>query len=170
MTASKEAETDNGTLETPCGLRIHRSLHVEPYEDAVLPLQSALDGSRGVLLTSSFEYPGRYTRWDIGFADPPLAFTGRGRRFSFDPLNARGALLLPPIGRALEGLDALESLDVSAAGIAGGTGTARWPPGPATATQRPRRRRRAPRRTGPRLRPPWSASSGRRGSRSSTRG
>jgi anthranilate synthase len=119
MTASKATQTTATILETPCGVRIRHSEHVEQYEDAVLPLQAALDGHRGVLLTSSFEYPGRYTRWDIGFVDPPLVFTGRGRTFSFDPLNARGALLLAPIGKALEDLDALATLDVSKDGIRG---------------------------------------------------
>ena len=82
MTASKAAQANATILETPCGVRIYHSEHVEQYEDAVLPLQAALDGHRGVLLTSSFEYPGRYTRWDIGFVDPPLVFTGRGRTFT----------------------------------------------------------------------------------------
>lgn len=67
MTASKEAAS---ALETPCGVRIHRSQREERYADAILPLESSLDSRRGALLTSSFEYPGRYTRWDIGFVDP----------------------------------------------------------------------------------------------------
>ncbi len=119
MTASEKAGEAAGTLETPCGMRIHRSKRTERYADAVLPLQSSLDSRRGLLLTSSFEYPGRYTRWDIGFVDPPLVFTTRGRVFRFDALNARGALLLAPIGEALENLDALEALDTSPSGIDG---------------------------------------------------
>ncbi len=118
MTASKREENST-TVETPGGIRIHHHEHVQRYADAALSLQSSLDSRRGVLLTSSFEYPGRYTRWDIGFVDPPLAFTTRGRAFSFDPLNARGALLLPAIGKALENLDALATLDVSGNGING---------------------------------------------------
>jgi anthranilate synthase len=116
MTASKKAQS---ALETPCGVRIHRSQRKEQYADAVLPLQASLDSRRGALLTSSFEYPGRYTRWDIGFVDPPLVFTGRGRAFRFDALNARGTLLLQPIGKALQHLDALATLNVSDDGISG---------------------------------------------------
>ena len=41
---------------------------------------------RGVLFSSSFEFPGRYTRWDMGFVDPPLVLTARGRA-----LHGRGA-------------------------------------------------------------------------------
>lgn len=119
MTASKEAQEAPRTFDTPCGIRIHRSERVERYADGVLPLESSLDRHRGALLTSSFEYPGRYTRWDIGFVNPPLVFTARARRFSFDALNDRGALLLAPIGKALGNLDALATLDVSQNSITG---------------------------------------------------
>ena len=119
MTGSKEAQESPRTFDTPCGIRIHRSERAEPYADGVLPLESSLDRHRGALLTSSFEYPGRYTRWDIGFVNPPLVFTARARRFSFDALNDRGALLLAPIGKALGNLDALVTLDVSQNSITG---------------------------------------------------
>ncbi len=119
MTASKEAQEAPSSFDTPCGIRIHRSERAERYADGVLPLESSLDRHRGALLTSSFEYPGRYTRWDIGFVNPPLVFTARARRFSFDALNDRGALLLAPIGKALGNLDALAALDVSQNSITG---------------------------------------------------
>jgi anthranilate synthase len=119
MTASIEADTAPHTFNTPSGVRVHCSGREERYADGVLPLESSLDNHRGALFTSSFEYPGRYTRWDIGFVNPPLVFTTRGRTFSFDALNARGALLLPAIGRALEKLEALAALEVSSNRING---------------------------------------------------
>lgn len=119
MTAPKRSKKVPGTLETPSGVLIRRSEHNEDYVDAALPLQAALDSRRGVLLTSSFEYPGRYTRWDIGFVDPPLVFTSRGRAFEFEALNARGALLLAPVRKALENLDAIAALDASQNRLAG---------------------------------------------------
>jgi anthranilate synthase len=119
MTASKRSKKATGILETPSGVRIRRNERIEPYTDAILPLQAALDGHRGVLLTSSFEYPGRYTRWDIGFVDPPLVFSSRGRAFQFEALNARGALMLAPIREALENVDAVAALDGSQSSISG---------------------------------------------------
>ena len=119
MTASKEAHTVTRTFDTPSGIRVHRRERTERYADGVLPLESSLDNHRGALLTSSFEYPGRYTRWDIGFVNPPLVFTGRGRAFNIEALNARGGLLLPPIGKALENFEALAALDVSPGGVSG---------------------------------------------------
>src|SRR5581483_12394730 len=68
-----------------------------------------LDQHRGALFASSYEYPGRYTRWDMGFVDPPLVLTSRERSFGIRALNARGRLLLPAVARAVAVLDAVAS-------------------------------------------------------------
>ena len=39
---------------------------------AVEKLVDALDEHKGLLMMSTFEYPGRYTRWKVGFVDPPV--------------------------------------------------------------------------------------------------
>jgi anthranilate synthase len=83
------------------GLSVERTQEPLPVTCAVEPVIDALDDRRGVLLASSFEYPGRYTRWDIGFCDPPLALVGRGREVRVEALNARGAVILPAVARAL---------------------------------------------------------------------
>src|SRR5215813_3303892 len=91
---------------TEGGIRIQREIDNQPYRPADDALVDVLDMRRGVLFSSSFEFPGRYTRWDMGFVDPPLVFTGRGRRFSIDALNGRGRLLLGVVAEALGGLAA----------------------------------------------------------------
>ena len=101
-------------LHAPGGLTIRRSAELGDYERAADEVARALDSRRGVLLSSSFEFPGRYTRWDIGFVDPPLALTGRARSFRLEALNDRGAVLIPPLARALRGLDAVAELTVDA--------------------------------------------------------
>ena len=54
-----------------------------PSPSAIEPVIDALDERRGVLLASSYEYPGRYTRWDMGFVDPPARpRRARSRRFA----------------------------------------------------------------------------------------
>src|SRR5271156_1941765 len=88
------------------GIRVRREIVNRPYSPADTALADALDTRRGVLFSSSFEFPGRYTRWDMGFVDPPLVFTGRGRRFSIDALNRRGRMLLEPMRDALAALAA----------------------------------------------------------------
>ncbi|MDG9701979.1 anthranilate synthase component I [Streptomyces sp. DH37] len=69
--------------------------------DALEGVAAALDERPGMLLVSDTEYPGRYTRWGIGFADPPLRLTARGRRVSLTALNDRGRPLLGMLGPAL---------------------------------------------------------------------
>ena len=102
---------ESGTYLTSGGISVTRT-HVEPEADPVGKLASRLDEQMGVLLTSSFEYPGRYTKWDLGFCDPPLSFTGRGRNFDVRACNERGAVLLPAVENALRLCDAVEFLEV----------------------------------------------------------
>jgi anthranilate synthase len=90
---------------TKGGLRVTREIRNHDYQSADTALAQALDERRGVLFSSSFEFPGRYTRWDMGFVDPPLVFTARGRRFSIDALNERGRILLGPVSKALARLE-----------------------------------------------------------------
>src|ERR671918_1243568 len=53
--------------ETEGGIRIHRTVETIPIAGTIAPLVHALDSHRGALLASTYEYPGRYTRWDMGF-------------------------------------------------------------------------------------------------------
>ena len=89
--------------ETAGGVRVHLSVEALDYGVAMDSLAAELDQAPGVLLRSSFEYPGRYTRWDIGFVNPPLRLTGRGRKLEIEALNRRGRILLAEVERAFEG-------------------------------------------------------------------
>ena len=101
------------------GIAITRTARLEAREDAIASLVGTLDERLGVLLTSSFEYPGRYTRWDIGFCDPALSFTGRQRGFEIRACNERGAVLLPAVASALESCDAVATLEADAHTVTG---------------------------------------------------
>ena len=101
------------------GIRIQRETWIGPYEREHDTLAHTLDDRRGVLLSSSFEFPGRYTRLDMGFVDPPLVFTARDRRFTVEALNARGRVLIPDIAEALGGLSTAELSDIGEDHIAG---------------------------------------------------
>ena len=101
------------------GIAIRRRIDSIPLQDAIEPIIDGLDSQRGVLLASSYEYPGRYTRWDIGFVNPPLALSCRQREFRLSALNERGQVLLPAIARALEALPAIASSERDEGHIAG---------------------------------------------------
>lgn len=82
------------TYRSAGGVQIYRaSIDVE-YHDAAAELISALDARPGVLFSSACDYPGRYTRWDLGFVDPPLRISASGRHLHIEALNARGEVLL----------------------------------------------------------------------------
>ncbi len=60
-----------------------------------------VDERRGGSFSSGMEYPGRYSRWHIGYIDPCVEFTARGREFTATALNERGAVLLPVLTQVL---------------------------------------------------------------------
>lgn len=66
-------------------------------------LLEGLNSRQGVLLASSYEFPGRYARWTVGFLDPPLKVESRGLEFTVTALNERGKVLLSVVHDALVG-------------------------------------------------------------------
>jgi anthranilate synthase len=107
------------SYQTQGGVTVHRAVERIAYPGDVPALAGQLDRRRGVLLSSSFEFPGRYTRWDIGFVNPPLVITARARRFAVEALNDRGRVLLPAIAAMLRGLDAVRVTDGDDAHVTG---------------------------------------------------
>jgi anthranilate synthase len=103
------------SYQTAGGIRMTRRTRDVCADVARAQLLRALDTRRGMLLASSFEYPGRYKRYDYGFVDPPLALEAGGlsRTLQLTALNRRGQLLLPGCHAALLACDAL--LDVTLA-------------------------------------------------------
>jgi len=93
------------------GLVIERTAETVPYEGAVEPIIDALDEHLGVLLASGFEYPGRYSRWDVGFFNPPLCLSSCERRFEIQALNERGQRLLPFLRQTIASVDAVLSVE-----------------------------------------------------------
>lgn len=104
-------------------LRAERSQHMKisfsdtsmPYEDGLDFLISALDRARGLYMASDTDYPGRYSRWDIGFAAPPVEICGYQGRTVFTALNARGQKIIALIGAFLQSVQddafTVQSLD-----------------------------------------------------------
>ena len=98
-------------FQTGGGIAISLTTSMVDGDAEIDELVARLDEARGVLLSSSYEYPGRYTRWDMGFTDPPLVVTSRAQQVSVRALNERGSVLLEPVHDALAALG-------SSAGIA----------------------------------------------------
>src|SRR5215471_13820367 len=88
------------SYSTPSGILVERAESVVSYHRGLESLLRKLDSRRGIYLSSGYEYPGRYSRWDIASVAPPLEIVAQDRDVSFRPLNARGKVfnrLLEPV-------------------------------------------------------------------------
>jgi anthranilate synthase len=97
-------------------VKFSRSFTGRTSASAVEDLVDQLDEHRGVLLASSYEFPGRYARWSLGFVDPPLEISGRASECTIRALNDRGRVLIPAILSAMEKLKVdgvLEKIDIN---------------------------------------------------------
>jgi len=73
-----------------------------PYKKGLKHLLHKLDRYRGIYLSSGYEYPERYSRWDVASLCPPLEIIGAGRDVEFRPLNGRGQALIRMLRPVLE--------------------------------------------------------------------
>jgi anthranilate synthase len=87
---------------TPHGISVTRSVSRIPYRKGLKHLLRELDEHRGFYLSSGYEYPGRYSRWDIASVRPLLEIVGYGRQIEFRPLNLRGEMLVQMLVPVLE--------------------------------------------------------------------
>jgi anthranilate synthase len=78
---------------TPHGISVSRIASKLPYRKGFGRFLRELDEYRGIYLSSGYEYPGRYSRWDIVSVRPPLELVGFQREVVFRPLNARGVAI-----------------------------------------------------------------------------
>src|SRR3954454_11667121 len=78
---------------TPHGIEVTRTVSKANFRKGLAHLLRDLDRRRGIYLSSGYEYPGRYSRWDIASTCPPLEIVSYDRQVEIRPLNARGAKL-----------------------------------------------------------------------------
>jgi anthranilate synthase len=80
-------------FSTPHGILVTRQVSKASYARGLQHLLRDLDEHRGVYLSSGYEYPGRYSRWDIASTRPPLEIVAYDRNVEFRPLSIRGEVL-----------------------------------------------------------------------------
>lgn len=93
---------DSHCYTTKGGIRVSRSIVEVLMDTAVEEILLSLDSQRGGLLTSSYEYPGRYKRWAIGFINPPLELATCEKSFTLTAHNERGVVLLNHLAECLQ--------------------------------------------------------------------
>lgn len=79
--------------QTPHGITVSRTTSGLPFQKGLERFLRDLDKVRGIYLSSGYEYPGRYSRWDIVAVRPPVELVGFQREVTFRPLNDRGAAI-----------------------------------------------------------------------------
>ena len=104
---------------TPHGIRVLRTVSKIPYKKGLNHLLRELDTYRGIYLSSGYEFPGRYSRWDIASVMPPLEIVGVGRQVTLRPLNARGEVVCAILAPLLEGHPHWESFERRGATLVG---------------------------------------------------
>ncbi len=93
-------DADRTELTTRGGVRVTRT--ATPFDPSELDRIAAIvDERRGGVMSSGMEYPGRYSRWHMAYADPCLEITAAGRQITARALNDRGRVLLPVIRAAM---------------------------------------------------------------------
>jgi anthranilate synthase len=87
---------------TPGGIHVTRLTSAMPFQKGLGHLMRKLDRYRGIYLSSGYEYPERYSRWDVASVCPPIQIVSAGQQMEFQPLNARGEVLNRMLHRLLE--------------------------------------------------------------------
>ncbi len=107
------------TFTTQGGIKVVRTKEEVAVTDALTDVYKNIDQAKGCVLASDYDYPGRYSRWDIGFIDPPIEMISRGRSFTLRALNERGEIMLPMLLGAVAGNPHVESYEVTDKEITG---------------------------------------------------
>jgi len=104
---------------TPHGITVLRASSKVPFRRGLRHLLRKLDTHRGIYLSSGYEYPERYSRWDVASLCPPLEIVAWGRRIEFRPLNARGEILNRLLHPLLAGHAHWDSLELEGGMLSG---------------------------------------------------
>jgi anthranilate synthase len=93
------------TYVTRGGVTVRRFRRDADYRTAISDYTDLLDSQPGVILSSNYEYPGRYTRWDTAIVNPPVLISSHQRKMTIEALSERGKPLLTMIEKALDGAE-----------------------------------------------------------------
>jgi anthranilate synthase len=102
------------SYSTRSGIVVERTFSKIAFEKGLRGLLHKLDTQRGIYLSSGYEYPERYSRWDVAAVAPPLEIIAADRDITLRPLNSRGEVinrLLEPVLRPHPHWESFEMLN-----------------------------------------------------------
>lgn len=98
---------------TALGIDVFVTVNSIDYQTGIDFLLEQINDHLGALYTSNFEYPGRYTCWDIGFVNPPLKLSSRGNTVSLLALNQRGEAIIEMLTPQLKEIEGVAHQQIS---------------------------------------------------------
>src|SRR5882724_2386078 len=104
---------------TKNGIAVTRVVSKVSFKKGLRSLLRDLDTHRGVYLSSGYEFPGRYSRWDVAATHPPLEIVAVDREVEFRALNLRGQMLTEMLYPILARHPHWESFGPQAGGLRG---------------------------------------------------
>jgi anthranilate synthase len=104
---------------TAAGLRISADATEALLNEALNPVFNGIDVKKGAVFSSGFDYPGRHSRWDIGFINPALEIIVRGKGFKINSLDPSGRGLIEAIHPALASNKHLTSVSLDGDKLSG---------------------------------------------------
>ena len=104
---------------TRSGIHVTRTLSKPPFKKGFAHILRELDRYRGFYLSSGYEYPGRYSRWDIASVRPLIEVVAAGRVVEFRPLNLRGQVFNKMLLDVLAPHPHWESIGIEAGAVVG---------------------------------------------------
>jgi anthranilate synthase len=104
---------------TPSGIIVTRTVSRLSFKRGLKHLLRKLDQRRGIYLSSGYEYPERYSRWDVASLDPPMEIVARGRQVDFNALNQRGEMIVRIMHEVLRNHPHWEKIEARGGGFSG---------------------------------------------------
>lgn len=121
MSKNIEKITDDPTVYvTKTGIEVTRIKEELRTEDSINSIVEKLRTSKGAVFASDYNYPNRYSRWEIAFINPCLEFRCYKKKFSIKSLNSRGDILIDIILnkiKEISQINILEENEISISGI-----------------------------------------------------
>jgi anthranilate synthase len=100
-------------------ISITRSIHKVDIATAIDAILQKIDTRKGALFSSSYEYPNRYARWDIGFVNPCMEIRTIHKKFEIKALNERGMILIDSVYNKLRDLAEITAINYTGSCVQG---------------------------------------------------
>ncbi|MCY6355927.1 anthranilate synthase component I [Clostridium sp. ZS2-4] len=104
---------------TKGNIEVTRTIEDSRGIDIIDEVAKQLTNKKGGVFASNYDYPGRYSRWEIAFVNPCLELRCFQRKFIIQALNSRGDIIIDDIVKVITKLEGVNILEKNEAYIIG---------------------------------------------------